>query len=222
MLVLNDSGKYIIDENNQQQYFVGKATYVNAYNYISGGSPPYYTNAIFSIVSPSVPLVFVRMSSGYAAVQSIYDKGTYWQIALSIYLPVDLELYCFAKAEDATPSGTTGMKVFDSSGATIYDSRLDSLLLKGTGTQSHAATVAHGVSSLSKPAAMLRSLSFANAHTFEYGIEVSYLYLPIFKIDATNISGGWVYAGKASSGYPATSFTYPDITVPIIDGADYD
>lgn len=220
LLAVNDGGKYIIDAKNRTQHFVGKATYVGQYNLISGN----YTWQVYDISSPGPPLVFVYTSSGYAAVSAIHNtSGTNWRITLVIFQPVGLELYCFTGADVGTPSGTAGMKVFDDAGVVIFDSRTRPLRLRGIGTQRQSATVAHGVSGLSKPAAMIQSKSFLTQYTVSGGIVYALFYAPTALIDATNIICAFVYLGIGDGTvYPNTSFTYPDLSAPIIDGADYD
>lgn len=212
----NDLGKLIIDGDTDQLYFVGKATY-------EGNSYNNNTSRTYTIACTGTPLVFIRSQAGWASVQSINNTGQFWRIVVACYSPTDLELYCFARVSSATAVGTMGIIVRSSSGSIVFDSRLKPLRLRGLSHAHYNGTVTHGVTGLSKPAAVLPTHIFQSFYANAYVIN---FYLAVFNVSPTEIVGGSVYAGYGNASvYPATGDILTGKTVPyvpIIDGADYD
>jgi len=219
---INDANRFFITDTTRTLYYIGKATWIYS---SSGSNPAMYR---YRISSTRRPVTFTYTSSGYAAVNNIFESSAnWWDIVLIAGGAVDLTIYCFNTVAN-TPSGY-GMLVYDSSGTATFDSRNKPIRLKGIGTaaignvHSSVTSTPHGVSGLVKPA----GFSVISGHNALYQIVYPYvvtnIYAPTMEITTTSINCGWRYLTYGSASvYPAVVYAPLPWQIPIIDGADYD
>lgn len=77
--------------------------------------------------APSYPLVFVKLASTYSVVLRIYGSAGAWNIEV-LHFGTAPMIYVFCKPNPYTGSETYGMKIFNSTGGTVFDSRLGNRL----------------------------------------------------------------------------------------------
>lgn len=218
------------------------------------------------------PLVFIYSNGYWASIMDVFRlSNNKWRIHVWVEgtkateTKDNISAYLFTVGSNATTDPDWGLKINDVNGDRIYDSDFNLLRVKDfvtmpTPQDSYAGcssantttpstgikntnTTSHGISALSKPAALLYSSGFQASHCQDFGCVWYDLGYPVGtvqycgqqhgwksvqRVTDTSVQHGWANMGAISYGF--AGFTIADSNkttpsayiTPVIDGADYD
>lgn len=240
--ITNDDGYLTFSDTNDYYFYKEKLTSSNAT--VMFDQRFYWTT---SYSGSSVPLVFVYSNGKYCSVMDTFRNanGT-WQIHVwcewgtATATKNALEGYVFVDSSESSSSPAYGIRINNSSGNRVFDSDMEIIKVKDFATvptASYSSTPscsyynsaitatnssAHGVSGLTKPAALMYSNSMSYRQCTISGYTACLFFRALHKIDGTNITTGWAYmGGLIFTSCNTTTYPFQAFITPVIDGNDY-
>jgi len=246
----NDSGYLTFSDDKTYYVFKEKLNSGNAGSFSTTDNPSwFYWDTTYT--GASIPIVFIYSDGMWASVINTRRlSNNKWRISIwtegdeKVDTQANLTGYLFVNGDEVTTNPSYGVRINDANGNKIFDSDYNIVNVKDFSTAPAPTnsvpsgidawlyptsgawgveSVNHGVSGLSKPAAMLYSNGFMikNHSQTYYGSPVRTYQHSVLKITSTAIKGAWVHMGGNIFGTEATTMS-SDYTTPIIDGGDYD
>lgn len=199
------------------------------------------------------PLVFIYSNGYWGAIIDVFRKtDNTWRIHVwtegtqATNASTNMEAYVFSESGESATSPSWGMKINDASGNRVYDSDFDIIRVKdfvempapqdsyvscsSVGNDGavdsgiwKSNTTSHGVTGLTKPAALLYSNGIQQVNCGAHGPYNWYcskFWKSIAKVDSTSVHHGWGHMGSLTACL-SQRITPSAYTTPIIDGNDY-
>jgi len=209
------------------------------------------------------PIVFIHSNGYWCSIIDTYRlSNNKWRIELwaegtkATATKNNITGYVFTESSESSTNPSWGIKINDANGARVYDSDFEIMRIKdfvnmpapsstspgsSHGGWNHASVAgiygstsqAHGVSGLSKPAALLYSNGiiqydrdfywtqyFGGGFSYQWHTMCGFV-KSIQKVTSTTVEHGWGHMGNNVMDV-TNKVTPANYTTPILDGADYD